>query len=80
MSYQLNAVRKMCDLMLGAELWVIGDKAGTDGRLVLVEVPPAENTISTQLITQLHTNVDQYKEYNKPRTDSLNKLCSFFQW
>lgn len=49
----------MCDLMLGVELWVIGDKAGTDGRLVLVEVPPAENTINTQLITQLHTNVDQ---------------------
>lgn len=32
------------DLMLGVELWVIGDMAGTDGRLELVEVPPAENT------------------------------------
>lgn len=41
--------------MLGAELWVIGDKAGTDGRLELVEVPPAENTTSKQLITQIHT-------------------------
>lgn len=36
--------KKNKDLMLGAELWVIGDMAGTDGRLELVEVPPAENT------------------------------------
>lgn len=41
--------------MLGAELWVTGDKAGTDGRLELVEVPPGENTTSKQLITRIHT-------------------------
>lgn len=41
--------------MLGAELWVTGGKAGTDGSLELVEVPPAENTTSKILITNTYT-------------------------
>ena len=53
--YFWRKTKKKKDLMLGAELWVTGGKAGTDGRLELVEVPPAENTTSKILITDTYT-------------------------